>query len=288
MNIFHDDIERTHFLLLLQEGLHRYGHKVHAFCLMNNHVHLVIQVGTTDLSKIMQNLSFRYTRWFNSRQKRMGHLFQGRFKAILVDEDSYLLELVRYTHLNPIRIGLVEKVIDYLWSSHRAYMGLETLPWLECDIVLSRFSSDLNHARCVYEDFVLSALNEKRKDEFHSGAQDSRVLGDDYFAEQILKEIGEEKRTLALDDCIEKVCDFYKLQSDDLSRAGSQRLPSEARSVVAYLMKEYGKESLTNIAKHFHRDVSTLSGAIHNLEVRMSECPSVRDKVEGLRTIITP
>jgi len=156
MNIFLDDTERTRFLLLFQEGVQCYGHKVHAFCLMDNHVHLVIQVGNTDLSKIMQNISFRYTRWFNARHKRIGHLFQGRFKALLVDEENYLLELVRYTHLNPIRVGLVEKLIDYQWSSHRAYIGIETLPWLECDMVLSRCSSDRNTARSVYADFVLS------------------------------------------------------------------------------------------------------------------------------------
>ncbi|MDQ6998682.1 MAG: transposase, partial [Mariprofundus sp.] len=109
--IFENDEQRTHFCLLLQEGVVRYGHRVHAFCLMDNHVHLVIQVGTIDLSKIMQNVSFRYTRWFNARHKRIGHLFQGRFKAILVDEENYLLELVRYTHLNPVRAGLVEKQI---------------------------------------------------------------------------------------------------------------------------------------------------------------------------------
>jgi REP element-mobilizing transposase RayT len=79
----------------------RYRYRIHAFCLMSNHVHLAIQVGVVPLSRIMQNFCFRYTRWLNQQQERVGHLFQGRYKAVLLDADSYLLELTRYIHLNP-------------------------------------------------------------------------------------------------------------------------------------------------------------------------------------------
>ena len=89
-NIFTDEEDRYRFYLFLQEGVEKFGHRIHAFCLMNNHVHLAIQVGEKPLSRIMQNLCFRYTQWFNSRQKRVGHLFQGRYKAIVVDADVYL------------------------------------------------------------------------------------------------------------------------------------------------------------------------------------------------------
>jgi len=105
-DLFFSNADYCRFLLLLQEGIERYGHRVHAFCLMTNHVHLLIQVGDTPLSRIIQNLGFRYTRYINSKRKEVGHLFQGRYKAILVDEDSYLLELARYIHLNPVRAGL--------------------------------------------------------------------------------------------------------------------------------------------------------------------------------------
>ncbi|HDZ62059.1 MAG TPA: transposase, partial [Nitrospirae bacterium] len=100
-DIFADDEYRCRFHLLLQEGVEKFGHRIHAFCLMGNHVHLAVQVGEKPLSRIMQHLCFRYTQWVNSRQKRVGHLFQGRYKAIVVDADAYLVELVRYIHLNP-------------------------------------------------------------------------------------------------------------------------------------------------------------------------------------------
>ena len=92
-DIFFDYEDRIRFYLLLQEGTEKYGHRIHAFCLMTNHVHLAIQVGDVSLSRIMQNLTFRYTKWINWRQNRSGHLFQGRYKAVLIDADSYLLEL---------------------------------------------------------------------------------------------------------------------------------------------------------------------------------------------------
>jgi len=92
-DIFFSSTDRTRFLLLIQQGIERYGHRVHAFCLMSNHVHLLIQVGSMPLAKIMQNLSFRYTRYVNQHRGVTGHLFQGRYKSLLVDADSYLLEL---------------------------------------------------------------------------------------------------------------------------------------------------------------------------------------------------
>jgi REP element-mobilizing transposase RayT len=98
-DIFFDDLDRFRFYLLLQEGVERFKSRVLAFCLMTNHVHLAIQVDQIPLSHIIQNLSFRYTRWINWRKHRVGHLFQGRYKAFLVDQDSYLLELIAYIHL---------------------------------------------------------------------------------------------------------------------------------------------------------------------------------------------
>ncbi len=129
-DIFFEEEDRCRFYLLLQEGIERYRHQVHAFCLMTNHVHLVVQVADIHLSRIMQNLSFRYTRWVNWRHDRSGHFFQGRYKVVLVDGDSYLLELVRYVHLNPVRAKMASTPEEYAWTSHRAYCGQEALPWL--------------------------------------------------------------------------------------------------------------------------------------------------------------
>ena len=111
--IFFEHTDYHHFYKLLAEGHARFDHRIHGFCLMNNHVHLAIQTGSQPLSPIMQNVSFRYTRWINKWQKRVGHLFQGRYKALLVDQERYLLALIRYIHLNPIRAGIVKELAEF-------------------------------------------------------------------------------------------------------------------------------------------------------------------------------
>ena len=141
--IFFSSEDRGECYRLLADGTRRFGYRVHAYCLMTNYLHLAVEVGRIPLSRGMQNLAFRYTRWINRREKRMGHLFQGRYKALLVDRDAYLLELVRYIHLNPVRAGLMEEPSDYPWSGHRTYLGKDQVAWLSTDWVLSQFDDRL-------------------------------------------------------------------------------------------------------------------------------------------------
>ena len=116
-DVFFSAEDRARFYMLMQYGVERFGHRIHAFCLMTNHIHLAIEVADKPLSAIMQNLSFRYTQWLNWKRKRSGHLFQGRFKAVLVEADSYLLELVRYINLNPVRAGMTGQKVSGVRSS---------------------------------------------------------------------------------------------------------------------------------------------------------------------------
>ncbi len=131
--IFLDDTDRTRFLLLMQEGIEKFGHRIYAYCLLPTRLHLVITVDEVPLSRIMQQLGFRYTRWFNDWHRHAGHLFQGRYKAILLDPEPYLLDLVRQLHLLPVREGLESDPMQYPWSSHRAYCGREMVIWLETE-----------------------------------------------------------------------------------------------------------------------------------------------------------
>ncbi len=222
-DIYFDDDDRQHFYLLMQQGIARYGHRIHGFCLMTNHVHLVVEVGAQPLAKIMQNLSFRYTRWVNKKHKRIGHLFQGRYKAILVNRDHYLLELVRYVHLNPVRAKLVRQTHLYRWSGHRTYLGRETLPWLITEVVLGQFGMRLGTSRKRYEIFIGEGYSEGRRDEFHSGGNDDgRVLGDARFTRRILNTPVTAPRAVTLDRLIRTVCREYNLTDKMLASAGRQ------------------------------------------------------------------
>ncbi len=268
--IFSDNKDRYHFYSLVEEGIERFGHRVHAFCLMDNHVHLAIQMADVPLSRIIQNLSFRYTRWVNWRLGRSGHLFQGRYKAILVDEDIYLKELTRYIHLNPVRVGIVKDPKGYPWSGHRAYLGLESIPWLTTEWVLSQFSKQLSHARRAYGRFVLEGKGIGHQDHYSSGGEtDSRILGDDTFISRVLKQAETIPKTKkSLDGVLREICRYYEIRKEELLSSGKNRRLSEARAMAAWLVLELGICSLGVLGKVTGRDITTLSSARRRLSIR--------------------
>ena len=157
--IFLNDSDRDEFLATLGWVVERFGWRCHAYCLMDNHFHLLIETPQPNLSLGMRQLNGVYTQRFNRRHKRVGHLFQGRFKAILVERDSYLLALARYIVLNPIRAKMVPSVAYYPWSSYPATVGLAPAPaWLTLDGILSPFASTQSVARKRYAAFVAQGI----------------------------------------------------------------------------------------------------------------------------------
>ena len=153
-DIFCGDRAYHQFEQFLAEGLEQHRRRLHAYCWMGNHVHMLLQCSDVPISEMMRVLSQRYTYWFNRQHDRVGHLFQGRYKALVVDTDGYLLELIRYIHLNPVRAELVEQIDDYPWSSHHAYLGRQTKPWLITDWVLRQFHEDRVTAGARYLGFL--------------------------------------------------------------------------------------------------------------------------------------
>jgi putative transposase len=287
--IFFDDKDRTRFYLLLQEGLERFGHRVHGFCLMTNHVHLAIQMGEIPLSRILQNLSFRYTRWVNWCQKRSGHLFQGRYKAVLVDADVYLQELVRYIHLNPVRAGIVNEPEDYGWSGHRAYLGLETIPWLTTDWVLSQFSKRLSLARKAYTSFVHGGKKGSHQEQYHKGTEiDSRILGDDDFIDRVLDRKPRRLRPRAnLEKIVLEICRHFHLEEKDFFVKGKDHKLSEARGMAAWLVLELGVGTLAELGRRVGRDVTTLSAGVKRLQIQSKTDSELADAMKLLLKAIS-
>lgn len=282
--VFLADADRYRFYLLLQEGTIRFGYRVHAFCLMTNHIHLAIQVGDIPLSRGMQNLSFRYTRWINWREKKTGHLFQGRYKAVLVDGDRYLLELIRYIHLNPVRAGMVEAPEDYPWSGHRAYLGKEVLLWLTTDWMLGQFGKSAARARDRYISFIRDGLGEEHRPEFHGkGGEDSRLLGDDSFVDKCLSGSDGIPLRLTAREIVEKVCRVYDLEEAELKTQSQSRNTSEARAVAGWLARELGCATLSDIAKLVNRDVGSISSAVRRLSNRMQQTRDIAERMRSLK-----
>ncbi len=161
--IYETKADRYRFLKLLEQACKRHQWSVYAYCLMDNHYHLLIETREATLSKGMRHLNGVYTQWYNNtrKEKRFGHLFQGRYKAILVDRDNYLLELSRYIVLNPIRAKMVSELMDYPWSSYRAMVGyFETGDWLAVDWMFSQFSKQKKRAIAKYQDFVEEGIGQ--------------------------------------------------------------------------------------------------------------------------------
>lgn len=159
--IYEDDVDRQRFLDVLAGVVERFNWRLHAYCLMGNHYHLLIETPDANLSKGMRQLNGVFTQQSNQRHRRVGHLFQGRFKAILVQKQSYLLEVARYVVLNPVRAGMVRRVGDWPWSSYCATIGrMAPAGGLHVDWLLSAFANRRAQAIAAYRDFVAAGIKQ--------------------------------------------------------------------------------------------------------------------------------
>lgn len=284
-DIFFENQDQRYFYRLLQEGHEKFGHRIHAFCLMANHVHLALQVADIPLSRVMQSLSQRYTGWINRQRKRRGHLFQGRYKALLIDAEAYLLELVRYIHLNPVRAGVVESVEDYPWSSYHAYLGRKELTWLTTNWVLAQFSNRRSTARKKFREYIREGYGEGRKEEFHSGTKEGRILGSDRFFEEVLSLKGEKVGSeVTLDQILERVCHSYGIEVESLTSAGRQHRLSEVRAMISWIVRETRQLSLTELSQRLNRDISSLSVSARRLVEKSTLDSHLSKKMEELKS----
>lgn len=187
-DIYLDDSDRRIFLRILGAAITKHGWVLHAFCLMGNHYHLLVETPQPNLSRGMHQLNGVYSQCFNRRHERVGHVLQGRFTAIVVERESYLLELARYVPLNPVRAGMVAAAGQWPWSSYRAMAGLEpSPPWLTTAAVLERFGYDSGPAALRFQEFVREGVNAPAP---WSALQGRSFLGSQSFVERMARPPG--------------------------------------------------------------------------------------------------
>jgi len=187
--IFDDDQDRRVFLKVLGEVVSRYRWRCHAYCLMGNHYHLMIETPEANLTKGMRQLNGVFTQGSNRRHKRSGHLFQGRYKAIVVERESYFLELARYIVLNPVRAAMVKHPRQWVWSSYPAMIGKFAAPvWLTTDDLLAEFGKRRAGARPKYEEFITEGMGAET---IWKDLKGQIYLGNDDFVEQMREKLGE-------------------------------------------------------------------------------------------------
>jgi REP element-mobilizing transposase RayT len=261
--IFRDDNDRLAYLERIEHYRQRYGFSVYAYVLMSNHVHLLVETQKVSLSKIMQGLQFSYTQQYNRRHRTVGHLFQGRYKAIVCDRDAYLLELVRYIHLNPARLRNGRDPWKYRWSSHRAYLGANTKVRIASDLVLGEMAKKVGQARRAYVKFMEEGLAGGHEQKYYQTI-DQRFLGDETFVEKVSKKVTEKDiepagPRVGFDRLIEAVAGEYELSKQTLTGKGRRREGVWGRRLLVYVARSWCQMTTKEIGKQLGRDPSMIS-----------------------------
>jgi len=247
-DIYNNDGDREKWLEILGNTCQRFNWRCHAYCLMDNHYHIVIETADANLSKGMRQLNGVYTQYFNRQHGRVGHVFQGRYKGILIEQDQYLLELARYVVLNPVRAQMVKSCESWRWSSYLATVGKSTSrPWLATDWVLAQFSKQRNVAIAGYINFVREGVG---LPSVWDHLKNQIFLGSEAFVNQKQEQIHKKD---SLDDVprlqkrkLPKPLEYYDEEYNDQNLA----------IVKAYLSGEY---TLKEIGHYFGKHYSTIS-----------------------------
>jgi len=257
--IFTDAADYAIFERLLATMLARCRARVHAFCWEVDAIHLVLQVADMAVGRLMQRLSSQYARRVHRRQGNGGHLFQQRYHSLLIDPDEYLLKLIRYLHRIPVRAGSVNDPNDYALSSHRAYLGGTSIPWLTTGIALRMLAQRPDQARYAYRRLMFEGPSADDGAYFERGSEDDpRVLGDTQFMAAIPRHMRVYRTTYSLEQVIDSVsCTLGVERSEVLSRSRQRRL-ALARALITWYATERGVATLAEVARRLQRDPSTL------------------------------
>jgi putative transposase len=235
-DIFKSRKDREKFLDYLGTATERYGAQIHAFCLMSNHYQLLLETPQGNLSQIMRHINGAYTTYFNAKRKRAGHFFQGRYKALLVEENSYATELSRYIHLNPVRAGITEKPEDYPWSSYGGFTGKSKVAnWMRTDFILGYFADSKREVQRRYRRFAEDPLRRDQENSLQATVA-STLLGSPAFIHEIReKHLGQ----LEADRDIPAVKELSPRCSLELTIAAVERADIQDEGMVRKLSIHY-------------------------------------------------
>ena len=295
-DIFYDDHDRHLFLKTIGEMSERFEVDVFAYALMGNHYHLLLRTNHANLSKSMQWLGLAYTRRFNLLHSRSGHLFQGRFKSIIVQNDAYLLGLSCYIHRNPLRAGIVKRLAEYSWSSYASYAYSRKFPeWLKTDLVLSQFSGpDKNKA---YREKIQNYAKEEKKlweDLRHGLILGSKKYVDKirsaYLPEKLHKEIPQQRELSKSIDPIARLNETARLLDCDLNHF--KRMPRisnaerDNRDLLVLSVWKTGVLTNVEIGNVFGMTYSSVSRIVTSIKLRMKRDHDLKERFNQIYSLI--
>jgi REP element-mobilizing transposase RayT len=281
------------FVELLKESAEQWQVGISAYCLLSNHYHLLIQTPVGNLSRFMRHLNGVYTQRYNRDHDCDGQLFRGRYKAILVEEDRYLLELVRYIHRNPLKAGIVEDIDQCTWSSHHDYLTDTTeARWLHKDFVLAMLSKNALHRRKNYQHFVAQKESEEIAGIFDKKKLPA-ILGSESFVDQIRARFFADKQHQQVPDAaqlapdadriIAAVCQHYDIEQSQLMRS-VRGVTNEPRNVAIYLMRTLRRDGLLSIGALFGMGgYSSASSAIERIRQQLTTDQELQWRINTIR-----
>jgi REP element-mobilizing transposase RayT len=279
--VFRDDSDRELYLRRLARYRTEFRFRLYAYCLMTNHIHLAVETGPVPLSRIVLALHSSYAQAFNQRHLRVGHLFQGRYKALVVQRASYLLALVRYIHENPVKAGLVSHPADYRWSSDRFYRGTAAPDWLDPSGLFELLGADPARATRCYRKFM-----ETRSTEDYEGLKpvDRVVKGDEAYARKVLESSNQPgaPRHWAVEQIARVAARRAGARLEEVRGQTPFAGRSRIRAMTGFVASRHCRIPLTRTARFFHRDGTTLVRDVRRLEGDLERTPELGAEIAGI------
>lgn len=300
--VFLDDRDFRAFLGLLEKHATRFNIKVMCYVLMSNHYHIMVETPEANLCVFMHNLQSHYANQFNRRHGRCGHLFQGRYKAIIVDKDSYLVELSRYIHLNPVRAGMAEQPEQWEWSSYRACVrpSAPGLEWLERDEILKRFGKRRAAARAAYRDFVLAGIGKELANPL-AAARSQLILGSEEFDREVGALIEKEREEIDTDivsglqvtrwtpekaeQCIRMTAAAFSCAPGDI--LNRKCYGNCAREAAIYLFHKHSRWRVKDIGVYFGVVGQSVGRTVRRFEARLGKDAELSKKTKQFTSTIS-
>ncbi|MBC8025282.1 MAG: transposase [Steroidobacteraceae bacterium] len=259
--IFFQFSDRSLLELIVERALQRFDARLHAYCWMTNHLHFVMQAGTEPIARPMHNIAAEFARAMQIKLETTGHFFERRYHATLVDTDSYMLELLRYVHLNPVEAGLAESVGAYHWSSHHNYIGARADPWVTTDFGLSMFSAERGKAVAAYQKFV-DADQEKRWEPAQVIAPGVAILGGDDFVARHNRSAPRAVSKQSLSDLIDEAVRRFGVERVILSSPRRDAFVVQVRAWIGHQAAKRGIATLAAVARELGRTEGALRYAL--------------------------
>jgi putative transposase len=260
--VFLSDEDRDLLNTIVARAVHNFDARLHAYCWMTNHLHLLLQVGASPLTNPMRNIAAEYARAMQIKLRTTGHFFERRYHATLVELDSYLLELIRYIHLNPVRAGIVSQPSRYPWSSHHSYIGTRQETWVTTEFGLSMFARDRQSATLKYLEFLDCPADISWASSLASNGGKVEVFGGAAFVSRIQTGTSVTAGRQSLEALIDEACKRFNIDAAQLGSPARDKYVAKVRAWIAHQAGVRRIATLSAVSRLLGRNEATLRYAI--------------------------